>query len=446
MPSSTAGGATGDEQQDHAGPAHLPLRDSRAGWVVVVAAMIGLGLGLSPMPFYTIGMFAPELQKEFGWSFAALMGSITVQSLVVMVTGPLAGLAVDRYGARPVALVSTVLFGLCYMSLALSGGNLWLYYAQWVVMSTLGAGTLTATWTYTVNGWFEKHRGLALGVASTGTGITGFLIKPFAAWLIGAYGWRTAFAVIGALPIVIGLPVLVLLFRERAQRRRAGPRPGGAQPGPAAAEEAGLTLREALRHRSFRVMALAFLLMAFALTAPTPNLENILRTQHFALPQIGAITAGFGLSVIAGRVIGGWLLDRFWAPGCGVVVLIAPLIGNWLLARPTIDASTATAAVVTLGLGAGFEFDLLAYLIARYFGRRAYGTIYGCFYTVIAFGGGIGPVVYGRVFDVTGRYDLALQAGMVCLVAGSLVLLLMGPYPDWREPAAAPADRLTRGV
>ena len=106
-----ADGPAGDPAAD----AGLPPRDGGAGWVVVVAAMIGLGLGLSPMPFYTIGMFAPELQKAFGWSFAALMGSITVQSLVVMATGPLAGLAVDRYGARPVALVSTVLFGLCFI-------------------------------------------------------------------------------------------------------------------------------------------------------------------------------------------------------------------------------------------------------------------------------------------------------------------------------------------
>lgn len=417
-----------------ASEAALPPRDGRAGWLVVFAAMIGLGLGLSPMPFYTIGMFAPELQREFGWSFAALMGSITVQSVVVMATGPIAGFAVDRFGARPVALVSMALFGLTFMSLGLTGGNLWLYYGQWVLMSVLGAGTLTATWTHTVNGWFEKRRGLALGVASTGTGITGFLIKPLAAWLIGEWGWRWAFATIGLLPIVIGLPVVYMLFRERSAARsrpiRAGIRDGGAA-ATTIAEEPGLTLREALRSRSFWVLTVAVLLIAFALTAPTPNLENILRTRGFTLPQIGAITASFGLSVIAGRIIGGLLLDRFWAPGCAVVVLLLPLAGNWLLAQPDIDATMATLSVISLGFGAGFEFDLLAYLIARYFGRRAYGTIYGCFYTVIAFGGGLGPVVYGRVFDLTGRYDLALTAGGVGLLAGSLTLLALGAYPRW---------------
>ncbi|KMS56480.1 MFS transporter [Novosphingobium barchaimii LL02] len=408
----------------------LQPRDGRAGWVVVFAAMIGLAMGLSPLPFYTVGMFAPELQSAFGWTFASLMGAITVQSLVVMATGPMAGFAVDRFGPRPVALVSLVLFGLTFMSLSLSNGNLWIYYAQWMLMSVVGAGTLTATWTYTVNGWFEKHRGLAIGVASTGTGITGFLVKPFAAWLIGDFGWRTAFVVIGALPIVVGVPVVALLFRERGERAAIN------STAPAIVE-GGATLREALHDRRFWVMTFAFLLIAFALTAPTPNLENILKTRHFALAEIGAITAGFGLSVIAGRVIGGWLLDRFWAPGCALVILAMPALGSFMLAQPQVDTSHAVLSVIALGLGAGFEFDLLAYLIARYFGRRNYGTIYGCFYTVIAFGGGLGPVVYGWAFDTMGRYDVALMAGVGCLVAGGISLLAMGRYPIWREEPAA---------
>ena len=329
------------------------------------------------------------------------------------------------------ALISLLLFGLTYMSLGLSGGNIWVYYGQWVLMSTLGAGTLTATWMHTVNGWFEKQRGLAIGIASTGTGITGFLIKPFSAWLIGNYGWRTAFFVIGALPIVIGLPIVAMFFRERldAARKDTGL---AAEP----VVEAGLTLREALRDRRFWIMTFAFLLIAFALTAPTPNLENILRTQKFTLSQIGTITAGFGLSVIAGRIVGGFLLDRFWAPACALAILLMPMIGSFMLSRPEIDASHASLAVITLGLGAGFEFDLLAYLIARYFGRRAYGLIYGTFFTVIAFGGGMGPIVYGRVFDATGRYDMALLSGVGCLIVGSVSLLALGRYPDWAREAA----------
>ncbi|WP_419814504.1 MFS transporter [Glacieibacterium sp.] len=401
-------------------------RETTQGWLVVLASMIGVAVGLSPIPFYTIGMFAPELSQAFGWSFAAMMGSIAVQSGVVMLISPGVGIVIDRYGARNVAMVSLMLFGLCFMSLGFSTGSLTLYYGQWVVMSVLGAGTLSATWTRVVNGWFDRNRGLALGIASTGTGLTGFLIKPFTAWLILNYGWRTAFVVIGMLPIVIGVPIVFRLFRENhAAVIDVAPDET------VIVEEYGVTLRQALRDPRFWLLAAAFLLIAFALTAPTPNMENILKTFHFELPQIARITASFGLAVIAGRVIGGWLLDRIWAPLCAFGILMVPAVGSWLLTGSTVSPTSALLAILAIGFGAGFEFDLLAYLINRYFGQRHYGAIYGCFYAVIALGGGLGPVVYGFSFDRTGNYHAVLLSGVGCLIVGSLLLLLLGPYPRW---------------
>jgi MFS family permease len=399
-------------------------RETPRGWLVVFAAMVGVAVGMSPVPFYTIGMFAPELSKAFGWSFASMMGSIGVQSAVVMVSSPMAGFAVDRWGARPVAVVSLLLFGLCFMSLALSSGSLLLYYVQWGIMSVLGAGTLSATWTRVVNGWFDKNRGLALGLASTGTGLTGFLIKPYTAWIITDYGWRTAFVAVGLLPIIIGIPMILLLFHEKRDALAFDITNEASE-----IEEYGLTLRQALRSHKFWILAVAFFLIAFALTAPTPNLENILKSFDFKLPQIGRITASFGLAVIAGRIVGGWMLDRIWAPACAFVILVIPAFGSWLLAGDVLTGQAALIAVLCIGFGAGFEFDLLAYLISRYFGQRNYGTIYGCFYTVIAFGGGLGPVVYGYAFDSTGTYANALLIGVGSVLTGAALLLLLGAYP-----------------
>jgi len=407
--------------EHHPGSAQAGVETPR-GWLVVVSALCGVAVGLSPLPFYTIGMFAPELSHAFGWSFAALMGSIAIQSATVILVSPFAGAAVDHFGARRIALASLMLFGLSYMSLSLTPGSLWVFYAQWVVMSVLGAGTLSGTWTRVVNGWFDRNLGMALGLASTGTGIAGFLLKPFGLWLIRDFGWRVAFAGIGLLPIVIGVPVVAMLFRERGGGSKlieAGP----------PREEQGVALRTALAMRQFWIMALAFLLISFALTAPTPNLENILRSLSFGSGAIARIAGSFGLAVIFGRIAGGWLLDRVWAPACAFGCLLLPAAGCWILAQPHVTEARAIAAVVSLGLAAGFEFDLLAFLASRYFGRRHYGSIYGCFYAVIALGGGLGPVVFGRVFDLTGTYAHILVAGAVCMVAGGASLLLMGPYP-----------------
>ena len=409
-----------------AGPA---TAETPQGWLVVVSAMFGVSVGLSPIPFYTIGMFAPVLSQEFGWSFASLMASIAVQSATVIVVSPLAGAAVDRFGARPIALLSLVLFGLSYMSLSLTNGSIWMFYAQWILMSVLGAGTLSGTWTRVVGGWFDRNLGIALGLANTGTGIAGFLLKPFGLWLIHDFGWRIAFAGIGLLPIVVGVPIVAWLFRER-------PAAGVAINDTRPADDTGLVLREALATRQFWIMAAAFLLISFAITAPTPNLENIMRSLSFSMPVIARITGSFGLAVILGRVAGGWLLDRIWAPACAFAILLLPAAGCWCLAQPHVDETKAIASVAALGLAAGFEFDLLAFLANRYFGRRNYGSIYGCFYAVIAAGGGLGPVVFGRVFDVTGTYAQILVVGAICMVGGGAFLLLMGPYPALPERQA----------
>lgn len=413
--------------EEQTGPIE-PLESPR-GWAVVGAAAVGLSLGMGPVPFYTIGMFAPELARAFGWSFASLMAGIAIQSVVVMLISPFAGLAADRYGARALGLISLLLFGLAFASFAVTGPSIWLFYAQWVVLAFAGAGTLSLTWSRVVSGWFERNRGLALGVASTGTGITGFLVKPFAAWLITAYGWRVAYVTVGMLPIVIGIPVVWLFFRERRRVTVVS----DSVPLP---EEPGIRFREALRDPKFWIIAIAFVFISFALTSPTPNMENILRTFHFDLATIAGITSSFGLAVIFGRIAGGWLIDRIWAPACACGVLALPAIACWMLARPTITAHEAIGSVIAIGLAAGLEFDLLAFLVARYFGQRHYATIYGAFYTAVAIGGGAGPVIYGRAYDLTGSYAQVLVASTIAIIIGGGLLLLLGPYRRFAPDAA----------
>jgi MFS family permease len=90
-------------------------QEFRRGWTLIVASAIGFGLGLSGIPFFTIGAFIDPLRTEFGWGVSAITGGLTVQYLVVMVVLPFVGNVVDRFGSRSVALVSLVLFSLCYM-------------------------------------------------------------------------------------------------------------------------------------------------------------------------------------------------------------------------------------------------------------------------------------------------------------------------------------------
>lgn len=342
-------------------------QEFRRGWGVVLAALLGIGLGLSPVPFYTIGMLAPELNKAFGWAFSAMMMGLPIMTLGVLVASPLVGLLADRFGVRRVALSSIVLFSLSFMAFGLNPGSITLFYLNWAVMAVVGAGTLPITWTRAVNNRFDVHKGLALGLSLIGTGIFGFMVKPLTAWLIAEHGWRAAYVAVGTLPLLIALPIAYLAFHD--------------------AEGSG-----------------------------------------FARAEVVALVTLIGLSVTAGRLVGGWLIDRLWAPGVACVMIGLPALACYLLASSELSVSAARGAIVMIGIAAGVEYDLMAFLVARYFGMKSYGAIYGAQYGFFALGAGLAPVVFGRAFDNTGNYNSVLLLSAVFLIVGAASLLALGRY------------------
>ena len=398
----------------------------RTGWPVVLASMLGIGLGLSPVPFYTIGMLAPELAKEFGWTFGSVMGGLPIMTFAVLIASPAVGLLSDRFGVRRVALISMVLFSLTFMSFGLSTGNINLFYATWGVMAVVGAGTLPITWTRAVNNRFDTRKGLALGLSLLGTGVFGFLVKPLTAWLIASYGWREAYFVVGALPLLIAFPIAFFAFHDVGGNQTQAERKADAAA--RAAATPGLTFAQTLGQWRFWVLAFAFVPISFAVGGPIPNMENLLRSLNFGPADVVSLAAIIGLSVIVGRIVGGWLIDRFWAPGVAFILLSLPALACWILAHGPINYQTAALSIGILGFAAGVEYDLMAFLVARYFGLKSYGAIYGSLYGFFALGAGIGPVVYGQAFDKTKSYDSVLEMSAVLFIVGATLLLLLGRY------------------
>jgi len=334
----------------------------------------------------------------------------------------------ERYGTRPVALGSILLFSLSFMSMALLQGSLVQFYLTWGVIALVGSGTLPITFTRTLNRWFDKRRGIALGLAMCGTGIFGILCKPYLAWVIGTWGWRAGYVAIGAIPLVLALPLALIWFRE----------PSGAMVAELTESErlTGLTRGEALKSKRFWLIALAMLIISFTLGGPVPNLEGILKDRGLDAATILTLTPLIGLSAIAGRVVGGLLLDRFWAPAVAFVILSLPSIACWILAQGTYDASTAAYAILMIGFALGIEYDVLAYLTSRYFGLKAYSGLYAILYVFFALGSGIAPLVFGRIKDVTHGYGPALMTSSIALPLAAALFLLLGRYPHFEENKA----------
>jgi len=404
----------------------------RTGWPVLFSSAVGIGLGMSPLPFYTIGVFVSPLTQAFDWQVDRIMLALPIFTFGALFMSPLVGFITDRVGVRKVVLTSVLLFSLTMMAFSLNTGSLTLYLSLWCLLAVTGAGTLPITWTRAVNGWFFRKRGLALGLALIGTGVFGALAKLYAAWLVELVGWRWAYVGVGALPLAIAFPLAWFMFRDpddpavadRAQALRDRvPRPDTASLG-------GLTLKDAVRDWRFWLLAYAFIPISFAVGGPIPNLENMMGSKGFTTDEAVLLASFIGYAVVTGRVLGGFLLDHFWAPAVAAIFLSIPALASLALSQPEFGFLTAAAAVFVLGLAAGVEYDFMAYLVSRYFGLRHYSAIYGALYGFFALGAGVGPWIFGRYFSATGSYDTILQISAVAFLAGSLPLLLLGRYRD----------------
>ena len=131
-------------------------------WRVVIASAVGIGLGLSPIPIYTLGVFALPLAQEFGWGIDKVMLALPVLTVCSLLLAPLVGLVVDKVGVRKVALTSVVTFSLALMLHALNPGSYTYFLCMWAVVAVMGIGTLPITWTRAINHWFSDCRGCLL--------------------------------------------------------------------------------------------------------------------------------------------------------------------------------------------------------------------------------------------------------------------------------------------
>jgi MFS family permease len=412
----------------------------------LAASFVGTAFGASPLPFNTIGFFIEPLQKEFGWSRTEISLGITIYGLLAALLAPVFGRMADRYGVRPVALGSLLAFGLAFGSFALIPGSLAWFYFVWVLVGLVGIGSTPVTWTRAINLWFYRHRGLALGLTLMGTSLSAVLLPMITVALLEWQGWRAAYAVLALLPLAVALPIGLLLFREPRPEERppelrvaagvAGVA-GGTAPGAAVADLPGVSFAEALRTRGFWLLWVSILLVSFAYGGSLVHLPSMLSAQGFTRADTASVMAVFGLSIAAGRLITGLLLDRFWAPFVTLPILSLPALACWMLATDhSMTMGVAVFSAFLLGFAAGAETDLIAYLAGRYFGMANYGQIYGVLYMAFGIAAALSPTAYGWVRDTTGSYDPILFAAAVMFVVGACLLLLLGPYPDFAARAA----------
>ncbi len=404
------------------------------GWWVVAVSILGLSIGPGQFAFASLGLFMVPLGDEFGWDRAQISLALTVFTVALAFSLPIAGRGVDRWGSRRVLVPSIVVCGVGLVAIPLLATHLWTLLLIFALIGSLGAGANSLPYMLTIATWFDRRRGLAIGVAMAGAGLGYAYVPPLVQYMIDGYGWRSGYLVLAGITLLVGAPLIGLLLQESPADR--GLRPDGVKDDSASAVPAtlsGVDRSEALRTMSFWILFMVFGVLAFSLYGLLPHLVPMLTDRGMDGTQAALVASTIGITIIVARVIIGYLIDRFFAPRVALVFFLASAGGIVMLAAGATGPMAYLAAVL-IGLSIGAEIDLMAFLTTRYFGLRCFGEIYGLMFAALLIGTSFGPIAFGMAFETTGSYVsiLALCAGLNAVVSFATLLL-----PRYREFAVA---------
>lgn len=406
------------------------VRHAYYGWWVLAASVVSVALAAG-LSFWSFGLYIDPLEREFGWSRWEISGGFSIALLMAGLASPLIGRAIDRYGPRRVILLGSVLTAGSFLLLATTT-ELW----QWFLYQSLTAVfrnmMFFIPFQTLVSRWFDRRRGLAVGILGTGFSMGGFVVVPVLRAVIDAVQWEGSFVVSAIVTVAVVAPLSLLLIRNHPSdmglQVDGDEEPEGGQTGPAVLT--GMTDREALRTPLFWVIALALMMFFFCMFGWTshavPYYESVGYSKWWAA-QLLAIAAGSG---IVTRVVFGYVADRIARMEVAAMVLSAFLllaIVTLLLTGGSIVGVLIFLMFWFVGSSGGPMIEPL--LTARTFGVAYFASILGALAVVSTSGQIVSPIIAGAIFDATGSYDWALV-----VFAGAMALSLTLYAVAWKLP------------
>ncbi|MDE2597428.1 MAG: MFS transporter [Sphingomonadales bacterium] len=414
-------------------PQLTAAQEWRAHWPLVLSAM--LGMSFYTVVTYSFSTFIAPLEKAFGWGRAEVSFCLTIFAAIAMIGGPFVGAAIDRFGTRRIAIGGLALSALAFAAFSLASGSIWQFYGLFVLYGLVSLAFKTTVWSAGIAGTFSTSRSLALSIMLSGSALGQTLAPLIAYRLISTHGWRAAYVGLGLGWGGVALLAVLAFFRDARER--------GRQVSQAPASSAllpGLTLREARRDSRILRIALSQLVLATLGSGASVHLVRIVAETGVSEGSAVQIAATAGLAGIAGKLITGWLLDRAQGSIVPFSAFACAAIAHLLLLNRLDSVAALTLGAMILGFSSGAGLQVTTYLVSRYAGMRNFGAIYGAISSMMMAGTAMGPLIAGRVHDVTGSYAPLLLAAAPIILVFSLLMIGLGPYPDFSAtPDSEPA-------
>ena len=319
----------------------------------MLTASVALFWGI-PVVVYSFSIFLKPLIRDFHATRSAISLAYTLRAITDALSAPLVGWLIGRFGTRRIILPAAVMFGLILLSIRFWSGGISQFYVFYVLLGLAGVGLGPIPYGNVVSCWFDRRRGLALGLTMLGIGCGAMIMPILTQHLIASFGWRNAYAILGLAVLLIPVAVVAAFLKEKPQD--VGLLPDGAMRVEHAATDdptaLGLSASETWRSRMFWLMVCAFFLVGASVLGCTVHVAAMLSDRGMSLETAALGSSLLGGAVMIGRVATGYLLERLFAPhvaaaffGCAAAGIGLFLMGGSL--------RLAFIGVFLIGLGLG---------------------------------------------------------------------------------------------
>lgn len=393
------------------------------GYVVVVAAFCIMVATYGTR--YAFGIFFKPILTEFGWTRAMTSGAFSLSSILIGLLGIAGGELNDRFGPRVVVTICGFLLGLGYLLMS-QISDIWQLYMCYGVIIGIGMSGAWVPLLSTIARWFIARRSLMTGIVLTGISIGGLAAPPVANWLISTYDWRIAFLILGSTVLVIIVLAAQFLRRDptKVGQKPYGERKEGEKGTKSGTE--GLSLKEAVYTRQFWLVFVLLFCLGFCLFSILVHIAPHATDVGISTTTAANILATLGGVTIVGRIVLSAAADRIGNKQVFIIGFILMAISLFGLV-PATEVWILYLFAVVFGFAQGGMGPSESPLVARLFGLRSHGLIFGVVSTSFPFGAAVGVFLAGYVFDVTNSYLLAFLACAAIAILGLVSTILLTP-------------------
>jgi MFS family permease len=396
------------------------------GWIIVLASF-GINAVVHGIR-YSYGVFFKSLGGEFDLTRTMTSGISCVYWVLSAACALLGGWLLDKYGPRKIAITMGLLTAVSLIATGRAGAS-WQLLFSYSLLLAAGTGAVYSVLMATIQRWFHKKRGLAVGIVSSGVGIGTIVMMPLTAYLIPILDWRTTYLMMG---LVLGAIFIILSLPLKSDPAAIGLLPDGAKQSlntaavntRNASGDNSLPLSQALKTVNFWMLAFIWFLWGFSLLLVLTHFVPHLTDLGIPATTAALISGLIGVISIAGRLGFGWVsdrLDRKLATTIAIILQAGPL---FLLAwAQQLWMFYLFAAIYAIGYG-GIDPTTLA-LAGDIFGTRYLGKILGALLLFWPLGAGAGSIVGGIIFDATGSYFSAFLLVASAMLAACVCALLI---------------------